>query len=230
MKNAQARLFDRLAAGEQLYAYPEISLARIDSLLARKGLTLDVGCGDGTIGRALSQATVIGFDISPRCAGLSLRKGIPALVADGSASLPFRDAAFDTAFCVDVLHHLNRDWTGIVSELDRVTKPGGTLVIVEPDARNPFVRWTQQPGSPIRLAPFNNEAAIFPEEILAPLGRMGYTPQCQPIHIEGEQVVRDVFPLWQRLLKAPFTLTLAFWNRNRPNKFAIVARKPTVYS
>jgi len=37
---------------------------------------------------------------------------------------------------------------------------------------------------------------------------------------------RSVFPWWQRLLKAPFVLALAAWHGNRPNKFAIVARKP----
>jgi hypothetical protein len=97
---------------------------------------------------------------------------------------------------------------------------------VEPDARNPFVRWTQAPGSPLRVAPFDNEPAIDPEMVLPLLERRGYESTCAPIHIDGEQVERSVFPMWQRLAKAPFVYALAFWCRSLPNKFAIVATKP----
>jgi hypothetical protein len=37
--------------------------------------------------------------------------------------------------------------------------------------------------------------------------------------------VRDVFPPWQRLLKAPVVMALAWWFRRVPNKFLIMARK-----
>ncbi len=224
MKRPQAALFDRLAAGAQLYEYPAESLRKLDAIVPRKGRTLDVGCGDGTIAAALTGGRVLGFDISARCAKLSVLRSVPSVVADAQDGLPFADAAFETVYCVDVLHHLEGRWTPLLSEAKRVLRPGGVLVLVEPDARNPFVRVTQAPGSPLRVAPFANEPAINPDELLPLLEQQGYTCTCEPIHITGEQVERRVFPLWRRIAKAPFIIGLALWFRNMPNKFAIIAR------
>ncbi len=226
MKRPQAILFDRLSASDQLYAYPQESLAKLAALVPHKGVTLDVGCGDGIIAHALGAPAVFGVDVSHHCVHLAVRRGVYALIADAAEGLPFPAATFDCVYCVDVLHHLGRKWDRIFFELDRVLKPAGTLAIVEPDARNPFVRWTQAPNSPIRVAPWNDEPAIYPAELLPHLESRGYAVSCDPIHIAGEQTERDVFPLWQRIAKAPFTLTLAFWYRNLPNKFAMIARKP----
>lgn len=225
MRRPQSALFDRLAAGSQLYAYPSESLRKLNELVKNKGRTLDVGCGDGTIPRAFDAPWVTGFDVSFRCAVLARGRGIASVVADAAGGFPYGAGSFDTVYCVDVLHHLERRWQPLLDEVNRVLRPGGTLVIVEPDARNTFVRWTQAPASPIRVAPYNNEPAINPSELLPLLQACGFGASYQPIHIEGEQVERSVFPLWQRLAKAPFTLTLAFLYRNVPNKFAIIATK-----
>ena len=225
MRRPQAALFDTLAAGEQLYVYPPESLKKLNALVAEKGRTLDIGCGDGTIAAALEAPLVIGFDVSHRCARLGVARGVPSLVADATEALPFAAGTFDTVYCVDVLHHLEGKWAPLLLEVKRVLRESGRLVVVEPDARNPFVRITQAPGSPLRVAPYNNEPAIDPGDLLPLLEELGYECSCAPIHIAGEQVVRSVFPIWQRIAKAPFVLALAFVYRNRPNKFAIVARK-----
>ena len=226
MSRKQAALFDRLAAGSRLYDYPAESLAKLKALVPQGGRVLDVGCGDGTIGAAFDSDFHVSFDVSPRCAALAASRGQSALVADATGGLPFANAAFDTVACMDVLHHLGQAWEAVFSELDRVLRPGGALVIIEPDARNLLVRWTQGPRSPIRVAPCDDEPAIDPDELLPHLERRGYAFELQSTHIEGAQVERAVFPLWQRLLKAPFVLGLAWWCRGRPSKFAIVARKP----
>lgn len=226
MAKPQAELFDRLAAGPDLYRYEPDSLARLNALIKDKGCVLDVGCGDGAIGSALDGAMVVGFDISPICARRALDRGLRAVVADAMGSLPFAEAVFDTVYCVDVLHHLERRWDTVLDEVDRVLRPGGHVVIVEPDAANPFVRWTQAPGSPIRVAPWPNEPAIAVEELTPLLRDKGYEFTCSPITIEGYQCVRSVFPLWQRIAKAPAVIALAWWYRNLPNKFAIVGTKP----
>ena len=225
MKRPQSALFDRLAAGSQLYAYPSESLRKLDALVEEKGRTLDVGCGDGTIPQAFDVPWVTGFDLSFRCATLARQRGIASAVADATAGFPYATGFFDTVYCVDVLHHLERCWQPLLDEVDRVLRPCGNLVIVEPDARNAFVRWTQAPGSPLRVAPYDNEPAIDPDELMPLLEERGYTASCRPIHIEGEQVERSIFPLWQRLAKAPFTLALAFLYRNVPNKFVIIATR-----
>ena len=225
MKRRQAALFDALAAGDQLYVYPEESLCKLNALVTNKGRTLDVGCGDGVISAALDAPRVFGFDLSSRCARLSTRRGVPSVVADGTATLPFATESFDTVYCVDVLHHLEGKQPTLLNEMHRILRSSGTLAIVEPDARNPFVRITQAPDSLLRVAPYNNEPAVDPSDLLPLLQKLGFTCTCNPIHITGEQVVRSVFPLWQRLAKAPFVLALAFLYRKRPNKFAILAQK-----
>ena len=225
MRDKQAALFDRLAARDCLYEYTPEALAAVDGLVRHKGCLLDVGCGDGTLGAALESESVVGLDLSERCARLANRKGLRAVVADAVRGLPFAGESFDTIYCIDVLHHLGQAWEPVFTELDRVLKCGGALIIVEPDARNPLVRWTQAPRSPIRVAPFDNEPAIHPRELLPHLQQRGYACGCEPFHLDARQVVRDVFPLWQRLLKAPFVLALALYCRRRPNKFLITARK-----
>ncbi len=226
MKPDQAALFDQLATGSCLYAYSDEALAKLDALVPDKGRMLDVGCGDGAIGQALTADRVAGFDVSVRCATLAHGRGLDTVAADAVTGIPFCDNAFDTVYCVDVLHHLDQAWEPVFQGIDRVLRPGGTLAIVEPDATNPFVRWTQAPGSPIRVAPSPNEPAIDATDLFECLERLGYPFTCRPIHIEGRQMERSLFPLWQRVLKAPFVLASAFWFRNVPNKFAIVATKP----
>lgn len=225
MRRPQAVLFDALAAGEQLYVYPQESLKKLNALIDDKGRTLDVGCGDGAIPAAFDTQRTFGFDVSPRCACLSTKSGVPSVVADATQALPFATESFDTVYCVDVLHHLEGKQPPLLREIHRILRPEGRLAIVEPDARNPFVRITQAPNSLLRVAPYDNEPAIDPNALLPMLHNLGFSCTCDSIHITGEQVVRSVFPMWLRLAKAPFVLALALVYRNRPNKFAILARK-----
>jgi SAM-dependent methyltransferase len=220
----QGQLFDYLSTEEGLYEYEPESLARLDALVVNKGRTLDLGCGDGAIGGALRADAVFAADISPKCAALAARKGLFAVVAD-ARSLPFREGAFDTVYCVDMLHHLPGEWGTVMAEVDRVVQPGGRMAVIEPDARYAFVRWTQAPNSPIRVAPHHNEPAIDPARLLPFIDSGKFQIEMNPIRIDGRQITRSVFPMWQRLLNAPFVIALALWHGSRPNKFAIVARK-----
>lgn len=223
---SQGALFDHLAGDDTLYDYGPDALSRLRDLVPDGGPLLDIGCGDGTMAQAMRGKSAFGLDLSARCAGLSSRRGIPSLVADATQGLPFASDSFERVMCIDVLHHVHHDWPSIFAEMDRVLCAGGCLVLVEPDARNPFVRWTQAPGSPIRVAPWHDEPAIYPEELAAHLRGLGYEFTCQPIHFDGTQRERSVFPLWQRIAKAPFVLAAAYWYRKMPNKFAYIATKP----
>lgn len=221
----QGELFDYLASGEVLYAYSDAALEAVRRTVGSAGRALDIGCGDGVFAKAID-GDVVGLDISVACVRGAAARGVPAVAADAQRGLPFPADAFDTVACIDVLHHLDRDWKPLLEELGRVLKPGGRLVIIEPDARNRFVRWTQAPGSPVRVAPWPNEPAIHPEELEGPLEALGYDVRLDELHLDGEQTVRDVFPMWQRVLKAPFVLALARLYRGQANKFVLIATKP----
>ena len=95
---------------------------------------LDAGCGSGPLIADLEQrgASVAGFDASPAMIELAReRLGDEAdlEVADLTVPLPYDDEAFDDALAVLVLHYL-QDWSQPLSELRRVLKPGGRLVVV----------------------------------------------------------------------------------------------------
>ena len=95
---------------------------------------LDVGCGSGFFTRhvadALPSASVVGLDIDgPRIAfarSHSSGKNIHFEVGD-MASMPFAEGSFDLAFCRFALVH-NQNPTVAISEMARVTRPGGDLV------------------------------------------------------------------------------------------------------
>jgi SAM-dependent methyltransferase len=221
----QAALFDRLAAKGKLYDYGEEALRTVDGLVEDKGGVLDIGCGDGALTAGLDARFAAGVELSPRCAEIALSRGVPCVLADGRKGLPFASDSFDTVYCIGALHHMEGEWPAMLREAVRALRPGGQLAVLEPDARNLFVRWTQAPRSPIRVAPHDNEPALYPGEVLSELEALGFACECRPLHLEGAQEERGVFPLWQRVLKAPFVLILGFIYRNKPNKFAITARR-----
>lgn len=94
---------------------------------------LDAGCGSGALSEALRArgAIVAGFDSSPAMLELArerLGEDADLQVADISLPLPFADGAFDDVVVSLVLHYL-KDWTAPLSELRRVLKPGGRLLL-----------------------------------------------------------------------------------------------------
>ena len=103
---------------------------------------LDVGCGTGTAEISLarlrlSQMHLFGVDLVTerlRDAHAATR-GINARVGYAAADacrLPFAANSFDSTYCVAVLQHI-RDLSGALTEIARVTRPGGRVLIVEPD-------------------------------------------------------------------------------------------------
>lgn len=103
---------------------------------------LDVGCGEGTaelsLGRLqISQVDLFAVDrrldrVAQTAATASAHNVRVKTAAADARHLPFPDDTFDSTFCVAVLQHV-REVTDAVSELTRVTKPGGRIVAVEPD-------------------------------------------------------------------------------------------------
>ncbi|WP_380167832.1 class I SAM-dependent methyltransferase [Jannaschia sp. R86511] len=97
---------------------------------------LDAGCGSGPLTAALRErgAVVAGFDSSRQMVELAReRLGADAdvQVANLGRPLPFGDDVFDLVVASLVLHYL-QDWVGPLTELRRVLRPGGRLVLSVP--------------------------------------------------------------------------------------------------
>jgi SAM-dependent methyltransferase len=105
---------------------------------------LDVGCGPGTDTLPLAKivsgnGSVVGVDFDAAMVAAADEKAHQAGVADrvqhqqGSAThLPFADNEFDATRCERMLLHIP-DYEQAISEMARVTRPGGWVVAAETD-------------------------------------------------------------------------------------------------
>ena len=90
---------------------------------------LDIGCGSSLIIQSLNNA--MGMDVHLGKLRFLRRHGIPLL--RGSAfSLPFKDESFDCLISSQVIEHIPYA-TELFTEMNRVLRPGGVLVIGTPD-------------------------------------------------------------------------------------------------
>ena len=100
------------------------------------GRLLDAGGGTGRIAQLLKDqaSQVVVADLSEGMLQQAVLK--PGLDATCSLteSLPFADESFDRVIMIDALHHV-WDHQKTADELWRVVKPGGRIVIEEPDIR-----------------------------------------------------------------------------------------------
>jgi SAM-dependent methyltransferase len=130
-----AREAERLAALQDAAA--PVLAARVRSFLAPltgDERALDAGCGAGALALALAPLVreVVGLDAVPEALDQARRRApANATFVEGElARLPFERGAFDLAGCLRVLHHVPRPELA-VSELVRVTRPGGRIVVVD---------------------------------------------------------------------------------------------------
>ncbi len=96
--------------------------------------TLDVGSSAGYVLAAAQSLglTPTGIDIAAFSANLAKERGFAAATAS-LTELPFRDGAFDIVTAKHTLEHVRTPKQGL-SELARVLKPGGVVLVVVPDA------------------------------------------------------------------------------------------------
>ena len=104
------------------------------------GRALDVGCGEGGVGRSLRAAGatwVSGIEIVPAAAEVA--RGVLDEVFVGSVEAALEDGAlagpFDTICCYDVLEHL-ADPEPVLRALRSVAAPGARLHVSIPNARH----------------------------------------------------------------------------------------------
>ena len=117
-------------------ALGEDALAQLIPVVAAElygaGRVIEVGIGTGRVALPLMRAGVdiTGVDISGEMLARLREKaaGSPPRVAIADATrLPFADATFGGAIAAHVLHLIPR-WTDALTEISRVTRPGGVLI------------------------------------------------------------------------------------------------------
>lgn len=140
------RLFDHFEIIAPLYDRL-LPLRKEPGIIPRAGLPtrgwiLDAGGGTGRVAQALRELTdqVVVVDISPGMLHQARQKDGLALALAQAERMPFPDAIFDRVVMVDALHHVESQ-VDTAGELWRVLKPGGIIVIEEPDVRTLIVKF-----------------------------------------------------------------------------------------
>jgi SAM-dependent methyltransferase len=109
----------------------------LEDLALRSGKVLDVGCGAGSVAKAVKAARpdleVFGCDMSRSAlevAGSPEAGGVDFRLATAER-LPFADGEMDFVWIFDVLEHVESP-EAVLAEVHRVLKPGGGFHIVLP--------------------------------------------------------------------------------------------------
>lgn len=94
---------------------------------------LDAGCGPGGNGAWLRErGEVFGFDLSTEALRYAQRNHPTLSLARASLeAVPYADASFGIVVAVTVISQLD-DGAAAIAELTRVTRPGGTVLVIEP--------------------------------------------------------------------------------------------------
>jgi SAM-dependent methyltransferase len=129
---------------------------------------LEIGCGKGVYLNLLSHyaSYLVGIDINAAyLAEAGKKDSIAVLELMSAEDLKFKDACFDAVVIIEVLEHLPFDRKAI-SEISRVLKPGGILILTAPNKWFPFETHGIRIGRIQMRFPFT---AMFPFSPLYPL-------------------------------------------------------------
>ena len=95
---------------------------------------LDVATGTGDLAMAIRKtcpgARIVGADFCAPMLNVARKNGLPELVVADGMNLPFTDATFDVVTAAFGLRNM-ASWEKGLSEMARVLKPGGHLLILD---------------------------------------------------------------------------------------------------
>ena len=119
---------------------------KVEKHISSNHKVLDLGCGNGVFLAILASRCekTVGIDISVDmlndCSKTIERLGIAnvKLINATSEKIPFPDNEFDVICLVDVIHHVEQLQESVL-ETHRVLKPGGKLLVFEPNKYNPVL-------------------------------------------------------------------------------------------
>ncbi len=198
-------------------------LANVYPYINKEDRVLDFGCGSGVFLVRLAKVcqSIVGVDISKPLVDIAtgaiqdLRLDNARALNVKPGALGFDSGSFDRVLMVDVIHHLE-DVDAVLGEAHRVLKPGGKLVIFEPNKLNPALL--------IMCILDRNEWGLLPlgtkrayEEVLSSRFKIEHFSFC------GLLIGPDswwAFAVANFLLRPPFARVLKFFS---PKVFIVAA-------
>lgn len=162
---------------------------------------LDIACGTGYgLGILKRHASlVVGVDRDPEgvaAARAECDDRAGAVLGDGLA-LPFGDGSLDVAVSFETIEHLH-ERNSFLGELQRVLKPGGTLVLSTPNA------YYTEPVDGVPSNPFHVHE-YFPEELNGQLSKFFEVEKLLGQALSPDIRIPPFFDAQRRLPKDPLT-------------------------
>lgn len=149
--NTRMRLYDLSKSTVERFQWRDPHLRHLTEILVRlaepaNGRALDVGCGTGRISVALAEK---GFrvdaldpevDVVEHARELASQLGVDVNFLAADFTKPdhrFPDKRYDLVVCCEVLEHV-AEWEKVVTNMRRVLKPGGVLILTVPNGPRQF--------------------------------------------------------------------------------------------
>ena len=155
---------------------------------------LDAGCGSGIFTEPLVErgSQVIGLDLSiPMLQRCRMRLPGQSFVAADICDLPFPDEAFDKNVSITSLEFIENGKQAI-SELFRVTRPGGLVVVATLNSLSPWATRRKDRANKDSESVFNHAFFRSPQELLdlAPVPGKSYTAVHFPKNCDPDQALK----------------------------------------
>lgn len=133
----QAREYDTLRTMEDQHWWYAVLRHLVQRALAEAlpngGRVLDAGCGTGGMIAFLAEHAPAlitqGVDFSALAVEHCRRRGLTQVLTASVHDLPFADESFDAVLSLDVLYHAEIDEQRAMTEMKRVLRPGGVLIL-----------------------------------------------------------------------------------------------------
>jgi SAM-dependent methyltransferase len=128
------RHHEELRKGGEFIFVPERVPLFVEAVGGPGRRVLDLGCRTGAVTQAFVPGNeVVGADVDEAALVRAAERGIETVWTDIEEPLPFLDDSFDVVVAGEILEHV-RDPVGMLAEVRRVLRPGGTFVGSVPNA------------------------------------------------------------------------------------------------